>query len=166
MVKQAEKTLGICCPIFETERWDQKEFTWVEKKFLKGSVPTFFHIPFPPMIGKRLEGMMETAEKANALDEDRLESLLLWKDPSAFKTEMYFSVNKEIDVENLVKISGQFKSRVFTGNYRDVPRFIDNMKEDLEKQGIKPKDFFVHYAYCPKCTKEAGHNFVVVFAQV
>jgi hypothetical protein len=47
-----------CCPEFNPGKWDKKSFNWEEKKFIKESIPTFFHIPFPPMIGKKITGMM------------------------------------------------------------------------------------------------------------
>ena len=58
-MEQANKE---CCPTFHPERWDEKIFNWDHKKFIKASVPTFFHIPLPPMIGKRVTKMMKMAE--------------------------------------------------------------------------------------------------------
>jgi len=37
--------------------------------------------------------------------------------------------------------------------------YLQKRKEEAEK-------YYVHYAYCPKCAKEAGHNFMVLFAQL
>ncbi|WP_424279232.1 hydrolase, partial [Eudoraea sp.] len=42
-----------CCPKFHPEKWNEKTFDWDHKKFIKATVPTFFHIPLPPMIGNR-----------------------------------------------------------------------------------------------------------------
>jgi len=36
----------------------------------------------------------------------------------------------------------------------------------LSKQDKKDNNYYVHYAYCPKCAKEAGHNYMVLFGEV
>lgn len=28
------------------------------------------------------------------------------------------------------------------------------------------KKYYVHYAYCPKCEKKFGHNYMILFAEV
>lgn len=42
-----------CCPKFEVEKWDKETISWNNKKFIKDTIPEFFHIPFPPMISKK-----------------------------------------------------------------------------------------------------------------
>jgi len=34
-----------CCPEFHPEPWDDKEFEWNDKVFIKSSIVTFFYIP-------------------------------------------------------------------------------------------------------------------------
>ena len=51
-----------CCPKFYQKKWDGKTFNWDHKQFIKESVPTLFHIPLPPMIGKKITNMMKLAE--------------------------------------------------------------------------------------------------------
>ncbi|MBN2395742.1 MAG: hypothetical protein JXC36_04675 [Candidatus Atribacteria bacterium] len=36
-----------CCPEFNPEKWDKKTFNWEDKQFIKETIPTFFHMPFP-----------------------------------------------------------------------------------------------------------------------
>ena len=57
-------------------------------------------------------------------------------------------------------------TRVFDGPYNAIPRFIKEMDEYLKESGKAAKDYYVHYAYCPKCAKEQGHNYMVLFALV
>ncbi len=82
-----------CCPKFEPERWDDKTFNWENKHFIKESIPTIFHIPFPKSIGKKVTKMMAIAEYSDSLSDDKLEDLLLFNDPTAFKSDMYLSVS-------------------------------------------------------------------------
>ena len=97
-----------CCPVFEVEKWDKKTIRWENKLFLKESLSTFFHIPFPPMIGKKVMKMHSLAQKAGATIEDKSEALILFRDPSAFKSEIYYSVSKEVNGANNTTITGSF----------------------------------------------------------
>jgi len=57
-----------CCPKFNQEKWDEKTFDWDHKQFIKESVPTFFHIPLPPLIAKKIKNMMKMAEGSKKLE--------------------------------------------------------------------------------------------------
>jgi hypothetical protein len=158
-----------CCPEFYPKNWDKKTFNWNNKLFIKESMPTLFHIPFPPMIGKKLTKMMILATSANKIDSKKDEVLVLFQDPSAFKSNIYFSVTGDVPGANNVQISGVFIARVDDGPYNAVPKFIKDMNIYLEKEGRKvPKDdeYYVHYTYCPKCEKKYGHNYMILFAKV
>ena len=155
-----------CCPKFEVEKWDKKTFNWENKPFLKESIATFFHIPFPPMIGKKVMKMHTQAEKAEATIPDKTEALILFRDPSSFKSEIYYSVVKEVDGANYTTISGTFAARVFDGPYNSIPKFIEKMDSYLKENNQTAKDYYVHYAYCPKCAKESGHNYMILFALI
>ena len=160
------KTLGKCCPLFDPGKWDTKTFDWKHKHFIKSSIPTFFHIPFPPMIGNKINKMIKLAEKADALAEERTDSLLLFSDPGPFRSDMYLSVEKRVPAAKNVDISGHFASRVVQGKYNATPKSMKEMDRDLAGQGKKALNYYVHYAYCPKCAKEAGHNYIVLFAEL
>ena len=155
-----------CCPKFEVEKWDKKTFNWENKLFLKESIPTFFHIPLPPMIGKKVMKMHYLAQKAEATIQDKSEALVLFRDPSAFKSEIYYAVTKEVDEGNNATISGSFVACVFDGPYNSIPKCIKEMINYLKEKDQIPKDYYVHYAYCPKCARESGHNYMILFALV
>lgn len=155
-----------CCPKFEVEKWDKKTFNWENKLFLKESIAAFFHIPFPPMIGKKVMKMHSLAEKAEATILDKTDALILFRDPSAFKSEIYYSVTKNVDGANNTTISGLLVAGVFDGPYNSIPKFIKHMDSYLKEKSQIAKDYYVHYAYCPKCAKEYGHNYMILFALV
>ncbi len=152
-----------CCPEFDPKRWDKKEFKWKDKPFIKETVPTLFHIPFPPMIGKKIMKMWNIVKEAKA-EPPIKEWLVLFHDPSPFKSEIYMMTTKPID--NAAYISGTFQAKVFDGPYNAIPKFIKEMEKYLSKKGKKAKDYYVHYAYCPKCAKKSGHNYMILFAEV
>ncbi|MFA5173446.1 MAG: hydrolase [Candidatus Paceibacterota bacterium] len=155
-----------CCPKFNPEKWDQKTFDWYNKPFIKETIPTFFHIPFPPMIGKRITKMCKMVEDSKKAEENNEDALLLFRDPSAFKSEIYLSVTGPVLNANNANISGTFIGKVFSGSYNAVPKFIKQMNEYLAAKGEKAKDYYVHYAFCPKCAKKYGNNYMIIFAQV
>ena len=161
-----EKQSQECCPKFDIEKWDRKTFNWENKLFIKETISTFFHIPFPPTIGKKVMKMHFLAEKSDATIRDKTDALILFRDPSAFKSEIYYSVTKEVDGANNTAISGSFVSGVFDGPYNSVPKYIKEMEEFLKGREQEAKDYYVHYAYCPKCAKESGHNYMILFALV
>ena len=155
-----------CCPKFNPSKWNEKTFVWKNKPFIREWIPTLFHIPFPPMIGKKITKMMNLANEAKKVSANKEDVLILFRDPSAFKSEIYFSVTGEVKNATNAKISGTFISKVFAGGYNSVPKFIKQMNEYLEKKGKKAKDYYIHYTYCPKCAKKYGNNYMIIFAEV
>jgi hypothetical protein len=158
-----------CCPKFNPKKWDKRTFIWKNKPFIKETIPTLFHIPFPPMIGKKITNMMNIATSVDKIDSKKDEILVLFRDPSAFKSEIFISVTGKVPKANNVNISGTFISKVYDGGYNNIPKFIKNMNEYLVKRGEKiPKDsdYYIHYSYCPKCAKKYGNNYMILFAKV
>jgi len=158
-----------CCPVFNPEKWDEKTFSWDSKQFIKETVPTLFHMPFPPMIGKKITRMMELATSSKKIDSKKDEVLVLFQDPSAFKSNIYISVTGDVPGADNVKIPGKFMAKVYDGPYGSIPEFVKDMNFCLERNGYKvPKndEYFIHYAYCPKCEKKYGHHYMILFARI
>lgn len=161
-----ENQTQVCCPEFNSDKWDNKTFIWEQKPFLKESIPTFFHMPFPPMIGKKMNKMHNLATEAEASIPDLSDALVLFHDPSAFKSEIFYSVTKEVEGGNNASLSGKYIAGVFDGPYNAIPKFIKEMNDRLSKEDKVAKDYYIHYAYCPKCSKKYGHNYMVLFAEM
>jgi hypothetical protein len=155
-----------CCPKFDSKKWDGKIFHWKNKSFIVESMPTIFHIPFPWMIGKRIVKMINLATSSKKLESKTDETLMLFHDPSAFKSEIFISVTGNVANANNVKISGTFEAKVFEGDFSAVPKFMKQMNEYLSKKGKVAEDYYIHYAYCPKCAKKFGNNYMIIFAKV
>lgn len=156
-----------CCPKFDTKRWDKKTFKWKNKLFIKESIPALFHFPlFPPIIGKKILKMWDLAKKSKACSKNMGDILVLFYDPTPFKSELYFTVTKKVANAHNVKISGTFMTKIFDGPYNAIPKFIKQMDKYLATKNKKAKRYLVHYAYCPKCSKKYGHNYMILFAEV
>jgi len=158
--------LSKCCPIFNEEKWDERTHHWNHKHFIKASIPTFFHIPIPNQIGQKLKGLIQLAESSEKTLPDKNEMLILFNDPSTFTSDILMSVYDAIPNAQNVILSGTFLSKAFKGQYNEVSKFMKEMDALLHLRGEKANKYYVHYAYCPKCAKEAGHNFAVLFAQL
>lgn len=155
-----------CCPEFHPQQWDGKTHVWKNKAFIRETIPTFFHIPFPPMIGSAIRRMWSTAEDAGQTYADKSDTLVLFYDPSPFRSELYLSVTGPVPEHCNAVLSGTFISRVFDGPYNAVPKFIKEMDAYLDRKGKKASGYYVHYAYCPGCAKKHGHNHMILFARV
>ena len=134
--------------------------------FIKETMPTLFHIPFPPMIGSKITKMWKLAENSKANLDNKDDILILFTDPTAFKSEIYLSVKDNIPKANNVTLSGTFISKVFDGDYNAVPKFIKQMDQYLNTINKKAKKYYIHYAYCPKCAKKFGYNYMIFFAEI
>lgn len=155
-----------CCSKFDVEKWDKKILNWNNKKFIKDNILEIFHIPLQSMISKKIIKMWTAAEACGASPVNAEDTLILFKDPTPFRGEIYMSVEKNVPSENNVEISGNFVSRVFDGRYSDIPKFIKEMDKYLAQTGKKSTDYYIHYAYCHKCAKKFGNNYMVLFAKI
>jgi hypothetical protein len=154
-----------CCPEFDAAPWDGKTHVWNEKPFIKDSIPVFWHIPWPPMIGRLMMRMWNKAQQAGAAP-DLGDFLALARDPTPWRTEYYMAVTKEVPGAENVRLSGTFFTKVFDGPYKSVPRWIKQLEAEVAKQGKTAKEYYFHYTSCPKCAKLRGHNYVLGFVQV
>lgn len=155
----------VCCPEFDPTLWDNKKHVWTNKLFLKNSVPEILHMPLPGTFGRAISKMWKKATEAGAAPELK-DSLLLAHDPSPFRGELYLLITKEIPGEENVRLSGTFMSKVFDGPYSKVPKYMQEMDQYLSSLNLKAKKYYFYYAYCPKCAKKYGHNYIVSLVEV
>lgn len=165
MTHQDEQGKDICCPRFDPTPWEEKTYEWKNKLFIMESIPQFMHMPLPFMYGRKVGSMWKKIQDAKA-DPELKDFLLLARDPSPWKSELYLLTTKEVPGANNVTLSGTFLTKVFEGPFREVPNWIKEMDLYIEKKGKKVKDYYFYYTTCPKCAKKYGHNYVVAFAEV
>ena len=150
-----------CCPEFDPVAWDNKDFKWENKLFVKDKVRSFMYIPLN--MGKVVTRMYNQIKGAAAEDKD---FILLSKDVSPFKSEQYMPVSKEVNGMENVTISGHFMTRVFEGPYREAKNWIGEMREYVGNKGKTMQELYFYYTTCPKCAKKYGKNYVVAFARI
>lgn len=150
-----------CCPPFDPEPWDEVELTWENKRFVKDRVTSFLHIPLNfGAVMKRNAGPIQAA---GAFPET---VVVLSDENSLWGSDLYLEVTQDLPDANMVTISGTFLSKVFEGPYRDMRKWIEEMKAFVQSKGKDPGKFYFFYTTCPKCAKKYGKNYVAILAKV
>jgi len=150
-----------CCPRFDVSNWDEKEWIWQERRFIKDRVISFFHIPLN--FSKVIIRNMQKMEKAGAQNPD---NLMLSDENSLWSSDLYIATDKEVADAHHATLNGTFLSKVFEGPYRDAPKWGKKFRQMLEKKGIAFNKIYFWYTTCPRCAKVYGKNYVVLFAKM
>lgn len=156
----AESETG-CCPRFDPGPWDGVEVVLNDKLFLKDHVRSFLHIPLG--FGKMMVKNVERIAAADALSE---EPLMLVDEKSLWGADVYIAVSKEVPGADMATISGTFISKVFEGPYKDMRKWIKEMKSYVKSKGVEPGKLYFFYTTCPACAKVYGKNYTVILATV
>jgi len=150
-----------CCPRFNPKPWEEKETTWKKKLFVKDHIRSFLHIPLG--FGKVMVKNMEMIKEADALPP---EPLMLSDETSLWGSDIYINVSKEVPGATMEKVSGTFLTKVFEGPYRNMSKWIKQMKSFVESKGKEIKKMYFFYTTCPRCAKFYGKNYTVILAKV
>ncbi len=149
-----------CCPPFDPVKWDNKEFEWKNKMFVKDKVFTFFYMPvnFGSVI-RRVNGKVE---KAGAKIPDWL---CLSDHTSKWNMDIYLAVDKDISGAQNVRLSGKYFSKVYEGDFKETGKWCEDFKKISTDKQMDIKKMYMWYTTCPKCAKEYGKNYVVIIAK-
>jgi len=150
-----------CCKRFDPGPWDGKEIKWKDKLFLKDHVRSVFHIPLN--FGKVMARDMEKIAAAGALAP---EPVMLSDEKSMWGADVYIAVSGEVPGAQMAMISATFLSKVFEGPYKDMGKWIGEMKEYVKSKGKNMKKMYFFYTTCPACAKAYGKNYTVILAEV
>ena len=161
MDKLYEQSETGCCPRFNPEPWNEKEITFQDKLFVKDHVRSFFHIPLN--FGKVMVRNREKIVEAEALAK---EPLLLSDEKSLWGADVYIAVSREVPGAEMARISGTFVTKVFEGPYKDVRKWVEEMRAYVESKAGEIKKMYFFYTTCPKCAKFYGKNYTVILAEV
>ncbi len=155
------KSEDVCCPKFDPKPWDEKEFEWKDKKFIKGKVRTFLYMPIG--FGKAMTKLVNLVESAEATIPD---NLCLSDHISKSNMDIYLAVDREIPGAENNTLSGKFLSKVYEGPYKDTGKWTADFEKYAKNKGLKIKKWYMWYVYCPKCAKKYGKNYTVIIAQI
>ena len=153
---KSKNTTG-CCPRFNPKGWNEQELHFRDKLFVKAKTCSLFHIPLN--MGKVFTKTSKEIEKAQASSDDNFIILSLEKSP--WSAEHFFSVKKDVPGQEMTKMSGDYFTKVFNGQYRNMPQWCKELEDLIQKKGKKSKQLYFFYTTCPSCAKVYGENYVV-----
>lgn len=154
-----------CCPKFDPAPYDNTVHEWKDKLFVKDSMRTFMHNPYPGSFGRVVNRMWEKIETAEAAPEMK-DFLMLCGDPTPWRSELFINATREVPGAENVRLTGIYMSRVFDGPFRDIRKWVNEMFVWMKKENKPVKNLYFYYTTCPKCAKKYGHNYVVGFAEM
>lgn len=150
-----------CCPPFDPAPYQEQEFVWRDKPFLKDHVACFFHVPLN--MGRKVTRDTALIAAAHA-EVDH--PIMLSDEKSPWGADIYIEVSKQVPGATTGTLTGRFLSKVFEGPFRDAPQWAQRMREFVASRGEKLDKLYFGYTTCPSCAKAYGKNFVVLFAKV
>ncbi|KQC14644.1 MAG: hypothetical protein APR63_05275 [Desulfuromonas sp. SDB] len=152
---------GICCPKFDPIPWNEKDFEWKDKKFIKGKVFTLFYMPmnFKAVI----KGMMKKIEDAGANTPD---GMGLSDHTSKWNMDLYVAVDREIPGAENTTLSGKFVSKVYEGPYKNTGKWCEDFQDFVKNKNLNIKKWYLWYTTCPKCAKKYGNNYVTIIGKI
>jgi hypothetical protein len=150
-----------CCARLDEARWDNQEFVWKDKPFVKDHIREFLHLPLN--FGSVMARDHAAIEQAQAYAE---EPLWLVDEVSPWGSDVYLAIDREVPNMRMEHLSGTFMTKVFSGPYRDIGQWIKQMETHVRERGRTLQKLYFFYATCPKCAKQFGKNQVVGFARV
>lgn len=146
-----------CCPRFHPEGWDGQELHFEAKLFVEADTFSLFHIPLN--MGSVFPKTFKAIEDADAFSAE--DFIVLSRDRSPWKGEHYFSVTRDVPGEKMVRLSGDYLTKVFEGPYKAAKAWMDQMRELANTRGFTPEEVYFFYTACPKCAKYYGKNYIV-----
>jgi hypothetical protein len=150
-----------CCPVFDPAPWDKKLFILKDLNMVKASTKSIFFVPIN--MAKVMSETMKKIEDNNAFYDDKY--LILSEDVSPFKCVHHFLVTKEIEGMDNEIFGGKFYTIVFEGNYNQIQKAIERLKNEMEAESLVLNRVFAFYTTCPKCAKVYGKNYIVLFGE-
>ena len=150
-----------CCPRFTPHPWDEQDLHFDDKLFVRASTVSAFHMPLN--MGSVFARTLAAIEAAHAAGSG---FLVLSHDDSAWHAEHLFAVDKEVPGAEMVRLSGDFLTKVFEGPYNEAPAWVAAMEAYVTEKGKHLDTMYFFYTTCPKCARHYGKNYVVGVAKV
>lgn len=151
-----------CCPKFDPVGWDGLRFQFQDKPFVRATTRSLLHVPIN--MGAVFSRVQKNIEAAGARNENA--NLVMSRDLSPSEAEHLFAVSGDVPGEDMVRLSGDFITRVFEGPYRHAGEWVHEMEVAAEASGHTARRIYMFYTTCPKCARAYGKNYVVGLAEI
>lgn len=150
-----------CCPPFDPIPWDGKVIEWKDKKFVTGSVITFFY--WPLNFGSVISRMMKAVDAASA---EAHNEPCLSEHTSKWNMDLYIPVNSDVPGLTSTTLSGKFFFKAYEGGYKEIDGWMKDFEKVTKEKGMSITRQFFWYTTCPKCAKAYGKNYVVLVGEL
>jgi len=130
-------------PQFDRESWDDVEFVWNHKPFIRSAISEVMHFPIVDSLETINQSLLHKAYQMKIIPDDN-EALLLRHPISPWKEEVLLSVTKPVDDKDYVELSGTFRSRVFEGKKSQLRSFFRQMESFLIGRDERPLTYYVN----------------------
>lgn len=151
-----------CCPRFTPGGWDRQSLHFDNKRFVRATTKSKDHVPLD--MDEVFPRVFEAIMDAGAYD--AAHPLVLSRDVSAEQGEHLFAVEAEVPGEEMVTLSGHYRTRVFDAPYNQAPTLLKGVEHDLADEGEEALEEWMFYTTCPKCAEAYGHNYMVAVEKV
>ena len=151
-----------CCPRFSPAAWDALTLHFEGKPFVRAVTHCDTYVPLD--MGPVFVATFDAIEAAGAADPAH--ALVLSRDLSPREAEHLFAVTREVPGAEMIRLNGDFRTRVFEGSFADTPLWEDAMTTGLADDGLMPDPLYFFHTTCPRCAEAYGKNYVVGVAQL
>ena len=151
-----------CCPRFNPKGWDGQHLHFEDKDFVRAVTRSDNHVPIDmdEVFQKTFGAIMQ----AGAHDPNN--TIVLSRDVSPSQGEHLFAVSKPVPGEEMVKLTGDYLTKVFEGPYEKQPQWQNQFHAEIEAQGKHVGKSYMFYTTCPTCAATYGKNYVVGVAEL
>jgi hypothetical protein len=152
-----------CCVWVDKAKWDKKEHVWKDKPFYVKHYRSLFYMPIG--MGKAVNTSMPMLKKRGLFAGK--EALFMCRNEGMWGGDLYLELSKKAADLPVETISGKLFSMYFeTKSYKDVGKFMKEIKAYCKGKGWKPLEYMSYYATCPDCAKKFGKMQIILFARL
>jgi hypothetical protein len=151
-----------CCPRFHPERWDGQALHFEAKPFARTVSRGVKHVPQD--MAPAYAAAASAIEKAKAWEDQQM--LVLNRVLQARQAEHLFAVSKAVPGMELVRLDGDYRTKVFEGAYAQAPQWQGEFQQELAQEGLLAEQIYLYFTTCPACSEFYGRNYVVAVAKL
>jgi len=151
-----------CCPRFRPGGWDEQALHFEGKPFVRAISHGVNHVPQD--MAPAYAAAASAIEKANAWEDRQM--LVLNRVFPAREAEHLFAVRKPVPGMELVRLDGDYRTKLFEGRYEQAPQWQADFEAELADQGLQAEQIYFYFTTCPACAEFYGRNYVVAVAKL
>ncbi|MGD9612202.1 MAG: hydrolase [Kiritimatiellia bacterium] len=150
-----------CCPAFDPAPWQERILALDGKKFVRVRVRSFLRVPlnFGAVLARTGAALQAAGAAVPA-------GLVLADENSLWGADVYLEAARDVPGARMAALPGTFLAQAYEGSYRDIPKWIADLKRRAANRGRTMQQVLFWYTTCPTCAQRRGRNDVVLFARI